>query len=86
MTSWPATLTMSATARPYSVGLSSNVGHRSKTTGRHWVHARRALELYRGLDLPMWEARALNGVGWCAAQLGDYDTPREHCQAAGTTE
>lgn len=46
-------------------------------------HARRALDLYRGLDQPIAEANALNAVGWYAALLGDHDdTAREHCQAA----
>ncbi|MCX5053973.1 MULTISPECIES: helix-turn-helix domain-containing protein [unclassified Streptomyces] len=48
-------------------------------------HARRALDLYRGLDQPIAEANALNAVGWYAARLGDRDdTAREHCQAALT--
>lgn len=46
-------------------------------------HARRALDLYRGLDQPIAQANALNAVGWYAALLGDHDdTAREHCQAA----
>lgn len=45
-------------------------------------HARRALDLYRGLDQPIAEANALNAVGWYAARLGRHDTGREHCQAA----
>ncbi|WP_405671983.1 ATP-binding protein [Streptomyces sp. NBC_01530] len=45
-------------------------------------HARRALDLYRGLDQPIGEANALNAVGWYAARLGHHDTAREHCQAA----
>ena len=32
----------------------------------------------------MWEAAALNTVGWYAARLGDYDPARDHCQAALT--
>jgi tetratricopeptide (TPR) repeat protein len=28
------------------------------------------------------EADALNAVGWHTARLGDYDTARDHCQAA----
>lgn len=42
------------------------------------------LHLYRGLDQPVWEARALNAVGSRATHLGHYDTAREHCQAALT--
>ncbi|RKT54414.1 AfsR/SARP family transcriptional regulator [Saccharothrix australiensis] len=45
-------------------------------------HARHALDLHRALGNPVWEARALNAVGWYAARLGDYDTARDHCQAA----
>ncbi|MFJ4633709.1 ATP-binding protein [Streptomyces sp. NPDC088847] len=46
-------------------------------------HAKRALDLYRGLGQPISEANALNAVGWYAALLGDHDgTAREHCQAA----
>ena len=45
-------------------------------------HAGRALDLYRTLGQPAWEALALNSVGWHAACLGDYDTARTHCQAA----
>ncbi|MER5508826.1 tetratricopeptide repeat protein [Streptomyces sp. NPDC002766] len=47
-------------------------------------HARRALDLYQGLDQPIAEANALNAVGWYAARLGHYDTGREHCRAALT--
>ncbi|WP_073486823.1 ATP-binding protein [Streptoalloteichus hindustanus] len=45
-------------------------------------HASQALDLYRGLDLPVFEAEALNAVGWCAARLDDHDTARAHCEAA----
>jgi tetratricopeptide (TPR) repeat protein len=45
-------------------------------------HARRALDLYHGLDQPIGEANARNAVGWFAARLGDHDTAREHCEAA----
>ena len=47
-------------------------------------HANRALEVYRILNEPVWEADALNAVGWLEAQLGEYDTARIHCQAALT--
>ncbi|MFD5074438.1 ATP-binding protein [Streptomyces sp. NPDC058371] len=47
-------------------------------------HARRALDLYRGLDQPIGEANALNAVGWYAARLGELDTAREHCRSALT--
>ncbi|PSL52116.1 NB-ARC domain-containing protein [Saccharothrix carnea] len=45
-------------------------------------HARHALGFLRVVGNPIWEAGALNMVGWCAARLGDYDTARDHCQAA----
>ncbi|MDQ0964296.1 tetratricopeptide (TPR) repeat protein/transcriptional regulator with XRE-family HTH domain [Streptomyces sp. B4I13] len=45
-------------------------------------HARRSLDLYRGLDQPIGEANALNAVGWYAARLGEHDTAREHCRSA----
>jgi DNA-binding SARP family transcriptional activator/tetratricopeptide (TPR) repeat protein len=47
-------------------------------------HAHHSLDLFHSLDLPGWEAVALNQMGWCAGLLGDYDTAREHCQAALT--
>jgi tetratricopeptide (TPR) repeat protein len=28
----------------------------------------------------VWEANALNSVGWFAAHLGDHDTGRDHCR------
>lgn len=34
--------------------------------------------------LPVREAEALNAVGWCAVRPGDFDTARDHCQAALT--
>jgi tetratricopeptide (TPR) repeat protein len=46
------------------------------------VHAGRAAELYRGLDRPVWEARALTEAGWYAAGLGRYDIADAYCQAA----
>ncbi|GAA1356588.1 BTAD domain-containing putative transcriptional regulator [Catellatospora bangladeshensis] len=45
-------------------------------------HATRALHFFRTLDQPVWEADALNQVGWYAALLGDHDTARRHCRAA----
>ncbi|MCP2247401.1 AfsR/SARP family transcriptional regulator [Lentzea aerocolonigenes] len=45
-------------------------------------HARRALDLYRTIDAPVWEAHALNAVGWHAANLGDFGTAHDHCNAA----
>ncbi|EWC59850.1 transcriptional regulator, SARP family [Actinokineospora spheciospongiae] len=47
-------------------------------------HARRALDLYRGIDKPVWEGIALNAVGWHTARLGDYDTAYDHCRTALT--
>ena len=47
------------------------------------AHALRALVLIRALgDNPVWEAWALNAVGWHATRLRRYDTAREHCEAA----
>ncbi|GAA3892899.1 BTAD domain-containing putative transcriptional regulator [Saccharothrix violaceirubra] len=43
-------------------------------------HARLALDLHRGLDRPVGEARALNSAGWYAAKAGDYDTADRHCR------
>jgi DNA-binding SARP family transcriptional activator/tetratricopeptide (TPR) repeat protein len=47
-------------------------------------HATQALRLYQTLPLrrPAREAEALNNVGWSAAQLGDYDLARSHCEDA----
>ncbi|GAA1293720.1 AfsR/SARP family transcriptional regulator [Saccharothrix xinjiangensis] len=45
------------------------------------LHARRAWDLYRTLDLPVWEANALTMHGWFLAHTGDHDTAREHCRA-----
>jgi DNA-binding SARP family transcriptional activator len=45
-------------------------------------HATRALEVFQGLGDPIWEANALNTVGWCAAQVGDYEQAASRCQAA----
>ncbi|MEV6240920.1 BTAD domain-containing putative transcriptional regulator [Lentzea sp. NPDC051838] len=45
-------------------------------------HSFLCLDLCRAIGNPVWEARALNGVGWSAARLGDHEMAREHCQAA----
>ncbi|MGW6445723.1 BTAD domain-containing putative transcriptional regulator [Lentzea sp. NPDC055074] len=45
-------------------------------------HARRALEFFRLLGQPVWEAEALNLMGWHAAHLGDHALAHEHCEAA----
>jgi len=45
-------------------------------------HATRAFTLYHRLDQPIWEADALNQMGWHAASLGDDDAARAHCEAA----
>lgn len=44
--------------------------------------ARQALDLYRRLDNPVWQAQGLNGVGWYLARLGRYAEAREACAAA----
>jgi DNA-binding SARP family transcriptional activator/tetratricopeptide (TPR) repeat protein len=45
-------------------------------------HANRALDFFRALGQPVWEADALNAAGWCAARLGEFDPARSHCEAA----
>jgi DNA-binding SARP family transcriptional activator/tetratricopeptide (TPR) repeat protein len=45
-------------------------------------HTARAVELFRRAGAPVWEAEALNGLGWCLAKLGRYPEAREHCEAA----
>lgn len=45
-------------------------------------HSVRSLELCRAVDHPVWEAGALNRVGWYAALLGDHEPARQHCLAA----
>ncbi|MEU4806417.1 tetratricopeptide repeat protein [Actinosynnema sp. NPDC023587] len=45
-------------------------------------HAHRALDLFRTLDLSVWEAVALNLVGWHSARLGELDAARDCCHAA----
>jgi len=47
-----------------------------------FTHARRALELYRGIGQPVWEADALSAAGWFATRLGDHDTADAHCREA----
>lgn len=56
--------------------------------GRHGEHqqaldyATRAASLYRALDRPVWQGRALAEAGWYAARLGQYDTADAHLRAA----
>ncbi|HTI27181.1 MAG TPA: tetratricopeptide repeat protein [Kutzneria sp.] len=45
-------------------------------------HTGRALALYRTLDEPVWEADAVNSMGWYAARLGEFDDARKHCEQA----
>jgi tetratricopeptide (TPR) repeat protein/transcriptional regulator with XRE-family HTH domain len=45
-------------------------------------HTGRALALYRKLDEPVWEADAVNAMGWLSARLGEYDDARVHCEQA----
>ncbi|MEO6084587.1 MAG: BTAD domain-containing putative transcriptional regulator [Umezawaea sp.] len=47
-------------------------------------YAYHALDRFRAIGEPAWEADALNTIGWVSARLGDYDTARVHCQAALT--
>ncbi|ANZ43155.1 hypothetical protein BBK82_30990 [Lentzea guizhouensis] len=45
-------------------------------------HALQALHIFQALERPVWQAEALNSVGWLAACLGEHETARDHCQAA----
>lgn len=45
-------------------------------------HATRTLDLRRALGQAAQEAQALNQLGWCLAQLGDFKTARTHCETA----
>ncbi|PSL53304.1 NB-ARC domain-containing protein [Saccharothrix carnea] len=60
----------------------SGAWERMGDPARALVHARLALELYRGIGQPVWEADALSAVGWFAARLGDHDTADAHCREA----
>lgn len=70
-------------------GLQQATTHHAMTGAWGWLgqdrlaleHATHALRLYR-LHAPRWEAEALGVVGWYAAQVGEYDRARAHCQAA----
>ncbi|HEX5116502.1 MAG TPA: BTAD domain-containing putative transcriptional regulator [Pseudonocardiaceae bacterium] len=55
---------------------------RSGNDRRALDHANRALDFFRALGRPVWEADALNAAGWCAARLGEFDAARSHCEAA----
>lgn len=46
-------------------------------------HARRALDLYRTLDQPVWEAEALNAMGWYAATTTTRGNSAGDRRAAG---
>jgi len=46
------------------------------------THATRALDLFRTLDDAVWQAGALNNLGWCQAHLGHYEQAREACERA----
>lgn len=56
-------------------------GHQQEH-GQALRHATRALDLFRGLELPAWEADSLNWVGWSMACLGQYEQARTSCEAA----
>jgi tetratricopeptide (TPR) repeat protein len=45
-------------------------------------HATHARSLFHILGDSVWEAGALNQMGLCAAQLGQRELGREHCEAA----
>jgi len=55
---------------------------RHEDVHRALEHANCALMLARQLDDRIWEAEALNGVGWLTACTGEYDQAREYCEAA----
>lgn len=45
-------------------------------------HALRANRLFHSLDMPVWETRTLNDVGWHQARLGLLAEARASCEAA----
>jgi tetratricopeptide (TPR) repeat protein len=45
-------------------------------------HATSARQLFQTLGYPVWEAQALNSMGWFAARLGRHDQANAHCEAA----
>lgn len=45
-------------------------------------HAKRALPLRRALGQQLQEAQSFNQIGWCLAQLGDYEAAQTHCATA----
>jgi tetratricopeptide (TPR) repeat protein len=45
-------------------------------------HASEALRLFRTIGNPVWEAEALNMMGWHQAQLGQYHQARASCERA----
>jgi len=55
-------------------------GRRDNRSALH--HAIQALRRYRAVGQPIWEAYALNQVGWYAAHLGHPAIGRAHCLAA----
>ncbi|MEV4218703.1 tetratricopeptide repeat protein [Nonomuraea sp. NPDC049725] len=65
-----------------TLGRLAHTWERRGDHGKAMHYAGRALDLFRRLDLPVWEAAALNAVGWHAAHLGDHGEARRHCAAA----
>jgi tetratricopeptide (TPR) repeat protein len=45
-------------------------------------HATNAQKLFHVLGHAVWEAQALNSMGWFAARLGEHALARAHCEAA----
>jgi tetratricopeptide (TPR) repeat protein len=45
-------------------------------------HAAHALELFRRLDNPVWEAEALSALGWHQARLGNHADAADSCERA----
>ncbi|MFI9813891.1 protein kinase domain-containing protein [Saccharothrix variisporea] len=66
--------------------------HAHQTLAVHWAqrgederaltHSAAALDLFRALGEPVWEAVALNGAGFLHARLGDFEKAREYCEAS----
>jgi DNA-binding SARP family transcriptional activator len=73
-------------------GDTTNQAHAHHILARAWeqnnddhqalIHANHALRLFQTLANPVWQAQALNAVGWYSARLGRYAEARAACEAA----
>jgi DNA-binding SARP family transcriptional activator/Tfp pilus assembly protein PilF len=45
-------------------------------------HAMEALHRFSELDNPVWQAQALNGVGWYLTRLGEHEQAEPYCEKA----